>query len=78
MKTFIVLGMHRSATSLVSEGFKLAGINMGELLNLPRYTRKENLNWEDPEFINMNRRILENARGDWAVLIVRILHLKKQ
>ena len=65
MKTFIILGMHRSATSLVSEGFKRCGINMGDLLNDPEYPEHNRMNWEDPEFTNMNREILSLAGGHW-------------
>lgn len=64
MKTFIVLGMHRSATSLVAKGLAQAGINMGEHL-LGAHPSNPYGHWEDVEFISINDRILQIAGGSW-------------
>jgi len=58
MKTFIILGMHRSATSLVSEGIYKAGVRMFQL------NKKHGL-WEDRTLFTLNKKILEAAGGSW-------------
>ena len=56
IKTFVVLGMHRSATSLVAEGISEAGIDMGS------YEYRH----EDEIFRKLNMEILATAGGNWA------------
>ena len=64
MKTFIVLGMHRSATSLVAKSLHHE-ISMGERL-LPAIPNDNPLGYyEDIEFIQLNDKILRKAGGDW-------------
>ena len=64
MKTFVVLGMHRSATSLVSGGLDKRGVNMGDNL-LPADAGNPEGYYENIEFMNLNQRILESAGGNW-------------
>jgi hypothetical protein len=71
VKTFVVLGMHRSATSLVSEGLERAGVCMGD-------ANRSKVHWEDMRFMRLNDRILKAAGGSWhnppceeAILCVR-------
>jgi len=54
-KTFIVLGMHRSATSLVAGALHNFGVNMG----------KELMSFEDIDFFRLNEEILKEAGGSW-------------
>jgi len=54
--TVVVIGMHRSGTSLVAELLADLGVNMGASGGL----------WEDRRFVALNRRILAQAGGDWA------------
>lgn len=62
MKTFIVLGMHRSATSLIAKG--LAGeINMGARYQ-PMQDNPQG-HWENWDFVYLNDSILEAAGGSW-------------
>ena len=56
VKTFVVLGMHRSATSLVSQGLDVAGVDMG---------RVTHFHHEDMAFPRLNERILQAAGGSW-------------
>jgi len=62
VKTFIVLGMHRSATSLVADGVNRI-IDMGAEYN--EMPDQPNGNWEDREFVQLNEEILIAAGGSW-------------
>lgn len=64
MKTFIVLGMHRSATSLVAQGLLKAGVYMGERL-LGAHESNPHGHYEDIDFIHLNDTILKTAGGSW-------------
>jgi len=59
-KTFIVLGMHRSATSLVAKGLATQ-INMGATKAYRDAGNPEGY-WEDKAFIDLNTRILKQAQ----------------
>lgn len=61
IKTFIILGMHRSMTSLLSNALNDFGIRMGNYIIDP----KPYGIWEDRDFFTLNRRILHLAGGDW-------------
>jgi len=64
MKTFVILGMHRSATSLLAKGLDEVGVYMGDELLGP-----DNHNiyghYEDIDFLKLNIKILETAGGSW-------------
>lgn len=63
MKTFIVLGMHRSATSLTAKALSNE-IDMGaEYEPMPDQPYG---NWEDKEFIELNDEILAMCGGSWC------------
>ncbi len=64
MKTFIVLGMHRSATSLVARGLVEAGVHMGEK-QLGFHSSNPWGHYEDVDFISMSDRLLTAAGGSW-------------
>lgn len=64
VKNFVVLGMHRSATSLVAkalvgEGREYRGIGGADHNNPYGY-------WEDHEVLNLNDAILSLAGGSWV------------
>lgn len=61
-KTIIVLGMHRSGTSLVSGILTKLGINMGDKL-FPKDPHNPFGHFEDIEFLRLNERILDSAGG---------------
>lgn len=64
VKVFLVVGMHRSATSLVAKGLHEACVHMGDdLLGATR----SNLHghYEDREAIRLNDEILKSAGGRW-------------
>lgn len=62
MKTFVILGMHRSATSLVAKGLANE-IDMGSKFEPAPDNPKGH--WENWDFVNLNDRILAAAGGSW-------------
>jgi len=65
MKTFIVLGMHRSATSLTAKALhEQDNVAMGDEL-LGAGKGNEQGHFEDLDFLQMNMRLLQDAGGDW-------------
>lgn len=65
-KCIIVLGMHRSATSLVARSLNNE-VFMGEDLYMESPDNPKG-HYEDKEFLEINRRILSDAGGDWRNL----------
>lgn len=63
-KVFIVLGMHRSATSLAAKGLRTAGVNMGARLLGARKSQPAG-HWEDKDFLELNEMLLKAAGGTW-------------
>jgi hypothetical protein len=64
-RCFVVLGMHRSATSLIAGGLHRSGVFMGEKF-IPRDSGNPKGYFEDKEFVNLNKYILVKAGGDWC------------
>lgn len=64
MKTVIVLGCYRSATSLVAQGLHHAGVHMGDDL-LPAGRGNPWGHWEDRDFVRLSDEILAEAGGAW-------------
>jgi len=64
MITFIVLGFHRSGTSLVANTLYNLGVHMGTRL-LPASDGNKKGFYENAEFVKLNDRILELAGGSW-------------
>lgn len=65
IKTIVVLGMHRSATSMTARSLhKSEEVFMGEklLLGLPDNPKGH---YEDTKFLNLNIEILKSAGGSW-------------
>jgi len=63
-KTVLVLGMHRSGTSMIAGVLSKIGINMGKRM-LGRTPSNPLGHFEDEDFYNLNRKILEFAGGNW-------------
>ena len=64
LKTFVVLGMHRSGTSFIAESMHKNEIFMGEKL-LPAAEDNVKGFYEDVEFLDLNNEILFEAKGNW-------------
>jgi len=67
MKTLIILGMHRSITSLVAKGLADNKVYVGDKL-MPPNGGNRNGYWEDVDFVRMNNRLLALAGGTWRDL----------
>ena len=65
MTTIVVIGMHRSGTSLVASMLQAMGVNMGDRL-MPASPHNPHGYYEDLDFFNLNQFILQDAGGDWA------------
>jgi len=64
-KNIVILGMHRSGTSMISSVVEALGVNIGDDL-LPPYEKENKLGYfEDTDFISLNDSILAAAGGDW-------------
>lgn len=61
-KTFVVLGMHRSATSVTAQGLSHV-VNMNP--NGAQFADQPDGNWEDLDFVYLNEAILQAAGGSW-------------
>lgn len=63
-KCFVVLGMHRSATSLCGKGLHESGVSVGKRLLGADPANPEGY-YEDTDFMSLNKKILSAAGGDW-------------
>ena len=64
IKTIIVLGMHRSATSLIAKGLYECGVMMGDDL-LGKSPHNPWGHYENRDVVHLNDRILHEAGGKW-------------
>ncbi len=64
MSCVIVLGMHRSGSSLVARIFHEWGVNMGEDLMKGDGANPEGF-WENWDFVRFNNQLLSAAGGSW-------------
>lgn len=69
-KQFIVLGMHRSGTSLVAHLLKEMGVFMGYEFLEPDEGNPLGY-WEDVDFLALNKQILVALDGTWRTLFSR-------
>lgn len=64
IKTIVVLGMHRSGTSMTSAILEKVGINMGKE-TLGASVSNPVGHFEDKMFYELNKKILRDAGGNW-------------
>lgn len=64
-KQIIVLGMHRSGTSMIAGVLHHLGVMMGEDLVIGSTTEQPAGYFEDREFMHLNESILTQAGGGW-------------
>jgi hypothetical protein len=64
MTAIVVLGMHRSGTSLVAGALHKMGVHMGSRFREPDETSPYGY-WEDLDWRDVNKRILNGAGGTW-------------
>ncbi|MGO9453462.1 MAG: glycosyltransferase [Candidatus Binataceae bacterium] len=63
-RAVVLLGMHRSGTSLIARGLKALGVELGEDL-LPALADNPTGFWEDAAINNMNERLLASMGRVW-------------
>lgn len=63
-KTIVVLGMHRSTTSLMAKGLHECGVKMGDSVLGPMKSNPWG-HYEDLDFVLLNDEILKAAGGSW-------------
>ena len=64
MRTYIVLGMHRSATSFIAKAIAEQGVNMGNRLMKADKWNPQGY-YENLDFVELNDLILKEAGGSW-------------
>ena len=74
-KVLIVLGMHRSGTSLVAQWMQRCGINMGDELMGPKNDNIKGF-YEDMDFFNLHKDILLDNELDESGLKGNLNQLK--
>jgi hypothetical protein len=65
VKAVVILGMHRSGTSMVGGVLARLGVNMGEQFREDRLSSNPLGFYEDADFLNLNIKILREAGGSW-------------
>ena len=63
-KVIVILGMHKSGTSMVAGVLEKLGVNMGKELLGPHWSNPLG-HFENVKFVNLNERILKEAKGSW-------------
>ncbi|WP_312283665.1 glycosyltransferase [Candidatus Igneacidithiobacillus taiwanensis] len=61
----VVLGMHRSGTSVVTRGLMVAGISLGDNLMPPAAGNNDKGFWEDIDLVDLNERLLKAIGYAW-------------
>ena len=67
-KLIVVLGMHRSGTSVAARSMKALGAELGDNLMKPVANNNEKGFWEDLDFNRLNERVLAKAKSGWHYL----------
>jgi len=65
----VVLGMHRSGTSLAAKAINVLGVELGNDLWGPREEDNPTGFWEDRDVVALNKRLLERAGMAWNSLV---------
>ena len=64
-RAIIVLGMHRSGTSLMTRGLQALGVDLGDDLSVDPATDNRKGVWEDEGIRDLNRRLLQAIGMHW-------------
>jgi hypothetical protein len=67
-KLIIVLGMHRSGTSVVARSLQVMGVNLGDRLIPPLEGENDKGFWEDLDLNSLNVEMLNAINSDWHFL----------
>ncbi len=63
-KTIVILGMHKTGTSLIAGILKILGVDMGKDLLESNWSNPLG-HFEDKRFVQLNDKILKEAGGSW-------------
>jgi hypothetical protein len=63
-KVIVVVGMHRSGTSVVASILSKLGVHLGNNLLGASFANPKG-HYEDQDFLQLNKKILWNAKGEW-------------
>jgi hypothetical protein len=69
-RLFVVLGMHRSGTSLVAKATSILGVALGDNLWGPKEDNPTGF-WEDRDVVALDKALLDRAGMDWNSLSAR-------
>jgi len=64
----VVLGMHRSGTSVVTRGLRVLGVDLGDNLLLPAQGVNDKGFWEDADIAALDNELLWTLGHDWHTL----------
>jgi len=67
-KIIVVLGMHRSGTSVVARSLQVMGVNLGDKLLQPIKGENDKGFWEDLDINSLNVEMLNAVNSDWHFL----------
>ncbi|OGP91470.1 MAG: hypothetical protein A2031_01735 [Deltaproteobacteria bacterium RBG_19FT_COMBO_43_11] len=67
-RVFVVLGMHRSGTSVIARGLQVLGVALGNNLMPPIADNNEKGFWEDIDISTFDNEILHALGSDWHYL----------
>ncbi len=67
-RLIVVLGMHRSGTSVITRGLKVMGVDLGDKLMSPLLGVNEKGFWEDLDVVALNTEMLNSLKIDWHFL----------
>lgn len=68
IKIIVVLGMHRSGTSVIARGLPVMGVELGNRLMPPFEGNNSKGFWEDLDIYALNTEMLHSLKSDWHFL----------
>lgn len=67
-KIIVVVGMHRSGTSVITRGLQVLGVELGDRLMAPAERNNPKGFWEDMDINALNIEMLNSLNSDWHFL----------
>jgi O-antigen biosynthesis protein len=67
-RIIVVLGMHRSGTSVIARGLQVMGVELGNKLMPPFEENNSKGFWEDLDINALNNEMLHSLKSDWHFL----------
>jgi len=73
----VILGMHRSGTSVIANVVRILGVDMGKKFIKPDWANETGY-WEDIDFVMQNKKILKDMGGNWGTIFSRKQMIKQK